>query len=119
MTLFHERPIRQMMAKTGNPFDSDNHFFEVKWDGLRALMFLQNGKLELQNRNIRDVTASYPEIQTVTRRVRAKKTIIDGEVVILSKKGTPDFDKLQNRFDIEYPKRVEPTRRAHPVTYVA
>ena len=119
MTLFHERPIRPMMAKTGDPFDSDNHFFELKWDGLRALMFLQNGKLELQNRNLRDVTASYPEIQTVTKRVRAKKAIIDGEVVVLSKKGTPDFGKLQNRFGIEDPKRVETARRANPVTYVA
>ena len=119
MTLFRERPIRPMMAKTSDPFDSDNHFFELKWDGLRALMFLQNGKLELQNRNLRDVTASYPEIQTVTKRVRAKKAIIDGEVVVLSKKGTPDFGKLQNRFGIEDPKRVETARRANPVTYVA
>jgi DNA ligase D-like protein (predicted ligase) len=119
MTLFHERPFKPMMAKTGDPFDSDNHFFEVKWDGLRALMFVQNGKLELQNRNLRNVTASYPEIQTVAKRIKAKKVIIDGEVVVLSKKGTPDFGKLQNRFGIEDPKRVETARRANPVTYVA
>jgi len=119
MTLFQERPIKPMMAKTGNPFDSDNHFFELKWDGLRAMLFLQDGKLELQNRNLRDVTASYPEIQTVTKKIKAKKAIIDGEVVVLSKKGTPDFGKLQNRFGIEDPKRVETARRANPVTYVA
>jgi len=119
MTLFQERPIKPMMAKTGNPFDSDNHFFELKWDGLRALLFLQDGKLELQNRNLRDVTASYPEIQTVTKKIKAKRAIIDGEVVVLSKKGTPDFGKLQNRFGIEDPKRVETARRANPVTYVA
>ncbi len=119
MTLFRERPIKPMMAKTGEPFDSDNHFFELKWDGLRALLFLQQGRLELQNRNLRDVTASYPEIQTITKRMKAKKAIIDGEVVVLSKKGTPDFGKLQNRFGIEDPKRVETARRANPVTYVA
>jgi len=119
MTLWHERPIKPMMAKTGDPFDSDNHFFEVKWDGLRALLFLQNGKLELQNRNLRDVTASYPEIQSVAKTIRANKAIIDGEVVVLSKKGTPDFGRLQNRFGIEDPKRVETARSANPVTYVA
>ena len=119
MTLFQERPIIPMMAKTGNPFDSDDHFFELKWDGLRALLFLQDGKLELQNRNLRDVTASYPEIQTVTKKIKAKRAIIDGEVVVLSKKGSPDFGKLQNRFGIEDPKRVETARRANPVTYVA
>src|SRR5207245_5674899 len=88
MTLFQERPIKPMMAKTGQPFDSDNHFFELKWDGLRALLFLQDGKLELQNRNLRDVTASYPEIQTVTKKIKAKRAIIDEDVVLLSKKGT-------------------------------
>jgi DNA ligase D-like protein (predicted ligase) len=108
-----------MMAKTGDPFDSDNHFFEVKWDGLRALLFLQNGKLQLQNRNLRDVTASYPEIQSVAKKIRANKAIIDGEVVVLSKKGTPDFGRLQNRFGIEDPKRVETARSVNPVTYVA
>jgi len=119
MTLFHERPIKPMMAKTGDPFDSDNHFFELKWDGLRALLFLQNGKLELQNRNLRDVTASYPEIQSVAKKIRASKAIIDGEIVVLSKKGTPDFGKLQNRFGLEDPKRVETARSANPVTYIA
>ncbi len=119
MTLFQERPIKPMMAKTGESFDSDNHFFELKWDGLRALLFLQDGKLELQNRNLREVTASYPEIQTVTKKIKAKKAIIDGEVVVLNKKGTPDFGKLQNRFGIEDPKRVETARSANPVTYVA
>ncbi len=119
MTLFQERPIKPMMAKTGESFDSDNHFFELKWDGLRVLLFLQDGKLELQNRNLREVTASYPEIQTVTKKIKAKKAIIDGEVVVLNKKGTPDFGKLQNRFGIEDPKRVETARSANPVTYVA
>ena len=119
MTLWHERPIKPMMAKTGDPFDSDNHFFEVKWDGLRALLFLQNGKLELQNRNLRDATRSYPEIQSVAKNIRAKKAIIDGEIVVLNEKGTPDFGRLQNRFGIEDPKRVETARSANPVTYVA
>ncbi len=119
MTLFQERPIKPMMAKTGESFDSDNHFFELKWDGLRVLLFLQDGKLELQNRNLREVTASYPEIQTVTKKIKAKRAIIDGEVVVLNKKGTPDFGKLQNRFGIEDPKRVETARSANPVTYVA
>src|SRR5690242_7303397 len=119
MTLWQERPVKPMMAKTGDPFDSDNHFFEVKWDGLRALMFLQNGRLELQNRNLRDVTRSYPEIQTVARKISAKKAIIDGEVVVLNENGVPDFGRLQNRFGIEDPKRVETARSANPVTYVA
>jgi bifunctional non-homologous end joining protein LigD len=119
MTLWHERPIKPMMAKMGIPFDSENHFFEVKWDGLRALLFLQNGKLELQNRNLRDVTASYPEIQNVAKGIRANKAVIGGEVVVLNEKGTPDFGRLQNRFGIEDPKRVETARSANPVTYVA
>src|SRR5207249_1945740 len=98
MTLFQERPIKPMMAKTGESFDSKDYFFEVKWDGLRALLFLEQGKLGLQNRNLRDVTASYPEIRGVAAKIKARKAVVDGEVVVLTERGIPDFGRMQTRF---------------------
>src|SRR5262245_49311617 len=98
MTLFDERPIRPMLAKTGEPFDSDNHIFEVKWDGLRTLVFLRGGKVELQNRNLRNVTQGFPELNALKDSVKSRQAILDGEAVILGKDGTPDFGSLQNRF---------------------
>ena len=119
MTLFQERPISPMMAKSGEPFDSKNHFFELKWDGLRALLFLERGKLELQNRNLRDVTLQYPEIQKIAKEIKARRAIIDGEVVVLNEKGTPDFGRLQTRFGHIDSNEINLESRTNPTTYVA
>jgi bifunctional non-homologous end joining protein LigD len=119
LTLFDERPIRPMLAKTGKAFDDENYFFEPKWDGLRAILFLRDRKLELQNRNLRDATGSYPELQGIKSEIRAKTAIIDGEVVVLGKDGTPNFGSLQARFGVEDPKRVSVLAKTTPVTYVA
>ncbi len=119
MTLFDERPIRPMLAKDGKPFDSKDYFFEPKWDGLRAILFFQKGRIELQNRNLRDATGSYPELQKISDHIRAKAAIIDGEVVILREDGVPDFGRLQARFGVEDPKRVDVLSKTTPVTYVA
>src|SRR6266540_2439344 len=119
MTLFDERPIRPMFAKTGEPFDSDEYVFEVKWDGLRTLVFKIDNRIELQNRNLRDVTAGFPELHELRDEFRAKRVIIDGEAVVLDDKGRPDFGRLQNRFGVDDPKRAEVLRKSIPVTYVA
>jgi bifunctional non-homologous end joining protein LigD len=108
-----------MLAKTGKPFDDENYFFEPKWDGLRAILFFRERRLELQNRNLRDTTGSYPELQSVKASIRAKAAVIDGEVVVLAEKGTPDFGKLQARFGVDDPKRVSVLAKTTPVTYVA
>ena len=119
MTLFQERPIPPMMAKDGKPFDSPNHLFETKWDGLRAILFLRQKKLELQNRNLRDVTVSYPELQSLPETINAKSAILDGEVVVLNEKGIPDFGRLQNRFGHTDLKRIDILQHTIPTTYVA
>ncbi len=108
-----------MLAKTGKVFDNPDYFFEPKWDGLRALLFFQNGKLELQNRNQRDATDSYPELQHIKSTIKAKTAIIDGEIVVLRENGVPDFGSLQNRFGVEDLKHVRVLSKTNPVTYVA
>jgi DNA ligase D-like protein (predicted ligase) len=119
MTLFDERPIKPMMGKDGKPFDSRDHFFEIKWDGLRSLLFLQHGKVELQNRNLRLVTESYPELKTLAKDIDAKSAIIDGEVVVFNERGTPDFGKLQTRFGHIDSHAIDLASAANPSTYVA
>jgi bifunctional non-homologous end joining protein LigD len=119
LTLFDERPIRPMLAKTGEAFDDDHYFFEPKWDGLRAILFFQSGRIELQNRNLRDATPSYPELQKISGRIKANAAIMDGEVVVLREDGVPDFGRLQARFGVRDQKRVGVLAKTTPVTYVA
>jgi len=119
MTLFDERPIRPMLAKTGDPFDSEEYVFEIKWDGLRTLVFKISDRIELQNRNLRDITSGFPELEVLKIGIRARTAILDGEAVVLGTDGAPDFGKLQNRFGVDDRKRAQSLSKTMPVTYVA
>lgn len=107
-----------MLAQTAQPFDSDLHYFEPKWDGMRCIAYVQSGKLELQNRNLKDVTKSYPELKAIIDQIRSPSAILDGEIVVLER-GLPSFDLLQNRFGVDDPLQIRLLSRKIPTTYVA
>jgi DNA ligase D-like protein (predicted ligase) len=107
-----------MLAQTAQSFDSEEHYFEPKWDGMRCIAYLWSGKLELQNRNLTYVTRSYPELQELRTNVKSNVIILDGEIVVLEK-GLPSFDSLQNRFGVDDANQVRMLSRKIPTTYIA
>lgn len=97
--LFEFGRVRPMLAETASgPFSRAGWLFEVKWDGYRALAFLERdnggGRTRLQSRNLRDLTPNYPELGTLHRNLAARSAIVDGEIVAL-RDGRPDFQTLQ------------------------
>lgn len=117
MTLLDDRRIIPMLANTADPFDSKQHLYEPKWDGLRCIAYIQNRRVDFQNRNLRFVTNSYPELKGIAASIDAKAAILDGEIVILEN-GLPNFESLQPRFGVEEPVRVRILARKTPATYV-
>lgn len=79
------------------PFDSPDWLFEIKWDGYRAVAFIENGKVRLVSRNQNELTHRYPELKDLPRVVKAKTAILDGEVVALDDQGRPSFSLIQQR----------------------
>src|SRR3972149_5064991 len=91
------RSIEPMLAALGGqPFDSPSHIFEVKWDGVRALAFIEGGAVRIQDRYLRDVTALYPELQALGRQAEAG-TVLDGEIVVLNGDGRPEPARVRGR----------------------
>jgi bifunctional non-homologous end joining protein LigD len=84
-------------------FSDPNWLFEIKWDGVRTIAFLKEGKVRLLSRSGRDVTAEYSEFQDLPKHLRASTAILDGEIVTLDKNGRSDFQKLQNRIGVSNP----------------
>jgi len=78
-------------------FDDDRWLFEVKWDGIRLISFIDGGKVSLQTRAGRVVDDEYPQLQAISRAVNARQAVLDGEVVVLDEEGRPSFQLLQNR----------------------
>src|SRR5271170_2461838 len=99
------------------PFSNPDWIFEVKWDGVRTVAFIEKGRVMLQARSGRDVTQEYPEFQELAARVRAATAILDGEIVALDPDGRSNFQRLQDRIGVENPsaKLLEAT----PTVYYA
>lgn len=109
-----------MLAKSGRlPADQEAYGFEVKWDGIRTLLFYDHGHLALQGRNRTDFTPRYPEVRALTRELGARRLILDGEIVAFDDAGRPSFERLQSRMHLASDSAVRRRMRDTPATYVA
>ncbi len=96
--------VRPMMATLADkPFSDPDWLFEIKWDGVRALAWIRDGKLELRSRTARAVTGVYPELQRLPERLAAHELLLDGEIVALDASGRSDFGRLQERMNVARP----------------
>ena len=90
--------IHPMLAESiDDPFDGEDWLFEIKWDGYRAIAFIENDKVRLVSRNQNELTARYPELKDMPAFVKAKTAILDGEVVALDADGRASFSLMQQR----------------------
>ncbi|WP_214321841.1 non-homologous end-joining DNA ligase [Nonomuraea sediminis] len=111
-----------MMAQLGSlPPVADREAWaaEMKWDGVRAVLYVEGGAVTIMSRNLRDVTAAYPELRMIAGAVRRHDVVLDGEIVAWDEAGRPSFSRLQNRMHVRHPARVAELVRAVPVTYLA
>ena len=99
------------------PPDDPRWGYEVKWDGVRALAYVEGGRARLQSRTMKDITDRYPELALLGRDLDG--VVLDGEVVALDESGRPRFERLQQRINVT--PGVPVARRAAeiPVSYVA
>ncbi len=109
--------IKPMLAKLSTPFDSPRHLYEIKWDGTRCLFFIENGKIRLQNRRLRDITYRYPEFWPLPKELSQNGIVFDGEIVVL-KEGRPDFRLLQEREHVVSPLKIKALSKRIPATYL-
>jgi bifunctional non-homologous end joining protein LigD len=91
------RSVHPMLATlVDGPFDDKEWLFEIKWDGYRAVAFIEGGKVRLVSRNQNEFT-EYPELAELPRYVKAKTAVLDGEIVALDEEGRASFSLMQQR----------------------
>jgi bifunctional non-homologous end joining protein LigD len=93
--------VRPMLAHIGQPFDSPEWSFELKWDGVRTLVYCQGQSLKITSRAGNSYLASFPELHHVRARMRAESFIVDGELVVLDSDGVAHFDRIAPRLKVE------------------
>ena len=112
--------IKPMLAdSTAKAFDDPNWLFEIKWDGYRAVAFIEDGSVRLVSRNQNDLSAQFPELKSLPQFVKIQRAILDGEIVALDDEGRPSFSLMQQRTGFQPGKRRLPRREGVPVVYYA
>jgi bifunctional non-homologous end joining protein LigD len=108
--------IRPMLATTGSmPTHEEDWAFEIKWDGVRALTYLDHGSLHMESRNLLDITPRYPEVHGVASVFKGRDAVLDAEVVAFDAEGRPSFQLLQSRMHVAGERAVRGLSQSVPV----
>lgn len=112
--------VRPMLAVLRDevPRDDDLYGFEFKWDGVRAVVYVEGGRPRVLSRNDRDVTATYPELRELAAAVGARQMVLDGEIVAFDDNGRPSFGALQARMHVTNAAQVRRLTTSTPITYL-
>ena len=111
--------LEPMLATAGGlPADDRPWAYEFKWDGIRALAWVDGGRARARSRTGADITASFPELRALGEAMGSNQAVLDGELVVLEEGGRPSFSRLQHRLQLTGPKAVARTAREHPVSFV-
>jgi bifunctional non-homologous end joining protein LigD len=97
-----------MLAEPGTlPRDDEHWAFEMKWDGVRALLEVTPAGVHITSRLGNDVTGRYPELQGLAGALAPVSAVLDGEIVALDESGRPSFGLLQNRMHADPRKALQ------------
>jgi bifunctional non-homologous end joining protein LigD len=108
------------LAKTADePFDSADWIFELKYDGVRALVLRDGENVRIFGRNQRDITRRYPEVTLALAAIPCARFALDGEIVALDDSGRPSFQLLQRRMHLDDAHEAARLSLALPATLFA
>ena len=111
-------PVAPMLATPG-PLatgDEDEWAYEFKWDGIRAILRVMDGRPTVTSRNGHDLTALFPELRPLAEAFGSTSAVLDGELVVLDQAGVPSFGRIQRRTTAS---KVTPAVRTRdPASYI-
>ena len=111
--------VLPMMARLSDlPKRDRDYGFEVKWDGVRAIAYCEEGRVRLESRTLRDITRQYPELSKLGRELGSRRAVLDGEIVALDDQGRPDFQRLQPRMHVTSESTIRRRVSDTPVVYM-
>ncbi len=111
------RDLRPMFAVAADhvPHDDEHYGFEMKWDGMRALLAIDGGSMSITTRQGNDATARFPELHPLAEALGSIDAILDGEIVLLDEHGRPSFELLQPRMHVSSASVARRLAGEHPV----
>ncbi len=109
--------VRPMLASKGSFVPKgEDWVHEVKWDGVRALTEVRDGRVRMYSRNGNDITVAWPEL--ATSPLGDRDLVVDGEIIALNERGVPDFRMLQDRMHLRNAQSARRLAGSNPATYM-
>ncbi|MGH9303200.1 MAG: non-homologous end-joining DNA ligase [Acidimicrobiales bacterium] len=119
---FEEMPehVRPMLALSGTlPVRGGPWAYEFKWDGVRAIVFVDGGRARATTRNDKDLSVSFPELRELGEFLGSSSAVLDGEIVAFDDDSRPSFARLQRRLHLASPSVVARRAREVPASFLA
>lgn len=107
-------PVDPMLATLVDDIPVGEYLYEVKWDGIRALITLRDGSLTIRSRNKNDITRQFPELEEAAGALSATNAVLDGEIICLDREGKPSFKKVVKRTRTQSGSRIASLTKTHP-----
>lgn len=110
-------PMLASLSET--PPDGPGWVYEIKWDGVRALAYVQNSGVRIVGRKGTPMDRQYPELAKIPEAVNASTAILDGEIATVDEKGRPSFERLQPRIMASDAGAITQLMKSRPVQFYA
>lgn len=112
--------VKPMLALAGGLPKSDKGWaYEFKWDGVRAVVYVDGGRVQALTRNDKSLTSTFPELRDIGLHLGSRSAILDGEIVALDKNNRPSFSTLAKRLHVTSKTAIEKLAHSTPASFFA
>jgi len=116
--MFNKILSPMLLKEVSKPFNDKNYIYELKYDGIRALIYASNKEFKIITRNGNNVASIYPELKSIQKIVGKHKVIFDGEIIAFHN-NKPSFRELQKRSHLKNKSKINKMIEEIPVLFVA
>lgn len=118
MDIFDKRDVKPMLiTEMMDPFDSPDYIYEIKWDGIRCVSYLNEKETDMRNKRDKLMIPIFPELEGLYKQVKVK-CILDHELLVI-KNGIPDFYEVQKRALMSNSFKIQLAANKFPASIIA
>lgn len=99
------------------PPAGDHWVAQIKWDGVRVLLYFDGNETKLFNRRLNERTIQYPELLDPNTFCKAESVILDGEIIAFDQ-NKPSFYEVMKRDRMKVPQKIKGAALRTPITYM-
>ncbi len=107
--------LPHMLAGTALEVPGDgSHCYEIKWDGIRAMLYVDDDSIRITSRSGRDISKQFPEIVAGRKLLKCTQAVFDGEIIVPDARGRPQFKDTVGRMHKGSERAIAAAARSHP-----